>query len=519
MTTTSQRTRSVWMAELLKSSPPLGSMETEIAIVGAGLGGLTTAYLLAKAGRKVVIVDSGPPGGGMTMRTTGHLSNALDDRWYQLVALRGKDAALAADAHTAAIDLIEDIQRDERIDCDFARVDGYLVLASNDTTSSLEREHATAADIGLTDVSLDASNPVAPALGAAVRFPNQARFHPMKYIRGLITCIERNGGRLFTGHVTEIGDGTVKTESGHILKANAIVVATNVPINDRVTIHAKQAPYRTYAIAGEVPKGSIADALLWDTGWPYHYVRIQPAADGTKDIVIVGGEDHKTGQADDTDLRFARLEQWARRHFPSLDRIMWRWSGQVMESVDHLGYLGRMPGRDQNIYCISGDSGMGMTHTTIGAMIISDAILGRSNRWTELFDPSRITIKAAPTFARENLNVAAQMSAHARPGDVSSPEDIHPGAGAVMRRGSQKIAVYKRADSSLVEMSAVCPHRGCVVNWNHTEACWDCPCHGSQFAAEGEVINGPAVHGLPAATPEREVQAPSVGEKRPGIPH
>ena len=196
---------------------------------------------------------------------------------------------------------------------------------------------------------------------------------------------------------------------------------------------------------------------------------------------------------------------------------MWRWSGQVMESVDYLGYLGRNPGRDQNMYCISGDSGQGMTHTTIGAMIISDAILGRPNPWTALFDPSRVTIKAAPTFARENLNVAAQMADHVRPGDVTSTADIAPESGAVMCRGVQKIAVYKRADSSLVEMSAVCPHLGCVVAWNPTEACWDCPCHGSQFAAEGAVINGPAVQRLNAVAPYREPPATTPKDERRGV--
>jgi glycine/D-amino acid oxidase-like deaminating enzyme/nitrite reductase/ring-hydroxylating ferredoxin subunit len=449
----------------------------------------------------------------MTMRTTAHLSNALDDRWHELAALRGiKDAALAAEAHTAAIDLIEDIQRDERIACDFARVDGYLVLAPEDRFSSLEQERATANDIGLTEVTLEAVNPMVPALGRAVRFPDQARFHPLKYIRGLLACIERDGGKIFSGHATEIEGANVKTVSGHILKASTVVVATNVPINDRVVVHAKQAPYRSYVIAGEVPKGSIVDALLWDTGPPYHYVRIQPATDATKDIIIIGGEDHKTGQADDTGFRFARLEHWGRRYFPSLGRIMWRWSGQVMKSVDHLGYLGRNPGRDQNIYCISGDSGMGMTHATIGAMIISDAILRRPNRWAKLFDPSRMTIKAAPTFAQENLNVAAQMAERVRPGDVVSTADIPIESGAVMRRSGHKIAVYKRADSTLVEMSAVCPHLGCVVAWNPTEACWDCPCHGSQFAAEGTPINGPAVQGLKPAAPARE--APSANTEK-----
>jgi glycine/D-amino acid oxidase-like deaminating enzyme/nitrite reductase/ring-hydroxylating ferredoxin subunit len=453
-----------------------------------------------------VVIDSGPPGGGMTARTTAHLTNALDDRWYEMISLRGEeDAALAAEAHSAAIDLIESIQRRENIGCDFARVDGFLFLAEDDEPKTLDKELDAAHRVGLTDVVRDASAPLSGS-GPCLRFPNQGRFHPLKYLRGLISCIARDGGEMLTGHVASIESGKpaiIKVEGGFEIKATHVVVATNVPINDRVAVHTKQAPYRTYVIAGQVPKDAVPDALIWDTGWPYHYVRLQPASDGTSDVVIVGGEDHKSGQADDMDERFERLEQWARSRIPALGRITWRWSGQVMESVDFLGFLGRNPGKNENVYIISGDSGQGMTHTTIGGMIISDLILGNPNRWRELFDPGRMTLKAAGTYARENLNVAAQMTEHVRPGDVSSIADIAPGSGAVIRRGTHKIAVYKSADSLTVERSAVCPHLGCVVAWNSLECCWDCPCHGSQFAADGTVINGPATSDLAALKTEQ----------------
>jgi nitrite reductase/ring-hydroxylating ferredoxin subunit len=213
------------------------------------------------------------------------------------------------------------------------------------------------------------------------------------------------------------------------------------------------------------------------------------------DVLIVGGEDHKSGQAEDMDERLTRLEQWARARFPSLGGIEWRWSGQVMESVDGLGYLGRNPGND-NVYVITGDSGMGMTHATIGARIAADLIAGRPNRWAELFAPGRISLKAAGSYAHENLNVVAQMADHVTPGEVASPDDILLGEGAVMRRGLHKVAVYRSFEGEVVERSAVCPHVGCVVAWNKLEGCWDCPCHGSQFAADGRVINGPATSDL-----------------------
>jgi Rieske Fe-S protein len=296
--------------------------------------------------------------------------------------------------------------------------------------------------------------------------------------------------------VETIEDGPViriATAGGPTVSCRAAAVATNTPINDRVAIHTKMAPYRSYVIAGRMPRGSVADRLIWDTGSPYHYVRLQPLGDD--DVLIVGGEDHKSGQASDMAERFERLEQWTRTRFPSLQAVEWRWSGQVMETVDDLGYLGRNPGNDR-ICIITGDSGMGMTHTAIGARIAADLIGGRANPWFRLFDPGRISLMAAGTYARENLNVAAQMAEHVLPGEVDSAAEIVPGEGAILRRGLHKVAAYRTPEGVLIERSAVCPHVGCVVAWNKLEGCWDCPCHGSQFAADGRVINGPATSNL-----------------------
>jgi hypothetical protein len=497
------------MAELPAAAPALaGNIEAEVAVVGAGLGGVTAAYLMARDGRRVVVIDSGPPGGGMTGRTTAHLTTALDDRWKHLLSIRSEeDARVAADAHAAAIDLVEEIQRHEGIACDFTRVDGYLLPARDEDRGELTEELEAAHRAGLLDVALEPDG---------LRFPRQARFHPLKYLGGLKDRIERAGGRFVTAHISSVEEAqsrvTLKTSDGHMVRAEAAVIATNTPINDRVAIHTKMAPYRSYVIAGRVPHGSVADRLVWDTGWPYHYVRLQPM--GEDDVLIVGGEDHKTGQAEDMDTRFQRLEAWARARYPSLQEIEWRWSGQVMESVDDLGYLGRNPGNER-IFIITGDSGMGMTHTTIGARVASDLIARRGNPWVKLFDPGRISLMAAGTYAQENLNVAAQLTDHVTPGEVGSVDDIAPGQGALMRRGLHKIAVYRSFEGEVTERSAVCPHVGCVVAWNRLEGCWDCPCHGSQFAADGRVINGPATSDL-AEVEEQHVRPASPVAHRPG---
>jgi Rieske Fe-S protein len=257
-------------------------------------------------------------------------------------------------------------------------------------------------------------------------------------------------------------------------------------------MHTKQAPYISYAIGIKVPAGSVTSALYWDTLDPYHYVRLQHGSDSGEDVLIVGGEDHKTGQADDAAERFAKLELWARFRWPQCGDVAYRWSGQVMETIDGLAFIGRNPGDDEHVYIATGDSGMGITHGTIAGILLTDLIVGRENPWAELYDPGRKRVKALGEFAKENLNVAAQYLDWVTGGDVSSADQVAPGGGAVIRRGLHKVAVYRDPAGRLHEHSATCPHLGCVVHWNGGEKTWDCPCHGSRFDALGRVIVGPA---------------------------
>lgn len=492
-------TASVWMTAGFSSRPPLDSDTTaDVCIVGAGIAGLTTAYLLAQEGRSVVVLDDGPIGGGETSRTTAHLVNALDDRYFEIESMHGaKGAQLAAASHTAAIDRIEAVVARENIQCDFERLDGYLFVPPGEATDVLDKELAAAHRVGLTGIErIDRAPLKGFDTGACLRFPRQAQFHPLKYLNALAQAVESKGARIFGNtHADEIIDGApagVKTGKGPVVSAGAVVVATNTPVNDLVTIHTKQAPYRTYVIAMRVGKGSITKALYWDTPDPYHYVRLQDA--GPHDMLIVGGEDHKTGQADDADERFDRLETWTRQRFP-VEEVEYRWSGQVIEPVDGLAFIGRNPG-DKNIYIVTGDSGNGMTHGTIAGILLTDLILGRPNEWEALYEPSRISLRATPEFARENLNVAAQYGDYATTGDIEKPGELEPETGGVIRHGLKKVAVYRDTHGKLHECTAVCPHLGGIVHWNHGEKTWDCPCHGSRFDPFGKVLNGPANTGL-----------------------
>lgn len=296
----------------------------------------------------------------------------------------------------------------------------------------------------------------------------------------------------------------MNTSTGRVVTADAIVIATNAPVNDVVTIHTKQAPYTTYVIGARIPTGAVARALYWDTGDPYHYVRVLSVRShgDHDDVLLVGGEDHKSGQADDGAARYLRLEAWARERFPMIEGIERRWSGQVLESVDGLAFIGRSPGDPGNVYIATGDSGMGMTHGTIAGLLITDSIMGRECPWVPLYDPSRGTFGASLEYAKENVNVAAQyVGDYLTGGDVDAPIEIARGHGAIIRRGLSKLAVYRDEQGTVYERSAVCPHLGCIVSWNSGEQTWDCPCHGSSFDRFGRVISGPANSDLASVEP------------------
>ena len=505
---------SLWMATTAgpNRKPLAVDTHADVCVVGAGMAGITTAYMLARQGKSVVVLDDGPVGGGQTQRTTAHLSNALDDRYFEIERLHGSEGAkLAAGSHTAAIDRIESIIGAEQIACDFVRLDGYLFVSPGESAELLDRELAAAHRAGLSDVE---RLPRAPLLnfdtGPCLRFPRQAQFHPLMYLTAMARAIERAGGRIFTAtHAESIKGGEparIETSNGRIVTADAVVVATNSPVNDLVAIHTKQAAYMTYAIGAIVPRGAVATALYWDTLHPYHYVRLHPTSaevgmtdqsgSDWQDVLIVGGEDHKTGQAPAHSDPYARLEQWARERFPMIQEVRFRWSGQVMETNDGLAFIGRNPLDHQNVYIVTGDSGMGMTHGTIAGILLTDLILGRENPWTTLYDPSRKTLRALDRFVKENLNVAKQYCDWLTSGDVGSPEQILPGEGAVIRDGLTKKAVFRDAQGVCHERSAICPHLGGIVHWNDAEKTWDCPCHGSRFDRLGGVLNGPANHDM-----------------------
>lgn len=484
---------------------------TDVCVIGAGIAGMTTAYLLSREGKSVVVLDDGPIAGGQTRRTTAHLSNAIDDRIYEVEKVHGTEGArLAVESHGAAIDKVESIVRAENIDCDFTRLDGYLFAPLDGSSETIDLELAAAHRVGFLDVQKVAAAPIGFPTGPALRFPRQGQFHPIAYLNGITRAAEENGVRIYTHtHVAKVTGGpraTVETDGGNTVDAGAVVVATNTPINDWVTIHTKQAPYLTYAISAQLRRGTLHRALYWDTLEAYHYIRTQPLSEEF-DLLIVGGEDHKSGQVTDQQERWDRVEAWTRERFPGLGPVRDRWSGMVMETTDGLAFIGRNPADKANVYIATGDSGMGMTHGTIAGMLITDLIQGRENPWSRIYDPARKPVwgMAWREFVSENANVAVQYVRDWLTGSDAASEELIPRrSGAVMREGLTKVAAYRNEHGVLTKLSAVCPHLGCIVHWNGAEHCWDCPCHGSRFTPDGTVVVGPANTPLAAVSTERK---------------
>ena len=507
---TSGENKSFWTA----STEPIifeklkQNIETDILIVGGGIAGLTTAYCLLKAGRKIILVEDGYIGSGETGRTTAHITCALDDRYFELEKILGKEkATLAAKSHTEAIQFIADTVEHENIDCNLKRVPGYLFLSGSDTKETLEKEYTATKNAGLLTETLEQVPGLVSEEGKwCIKFPEQGQFHIMKYLRGLADAIIGMGGKIYTETKAEEISKDGAKANGFEIQAKHIVVATNTPVNDWVVMHTKQWPYRTYVIAAKIPKGKLPYALWWDTGnknskWigaPYHYVRLQEL-DDNNDLLISGGEDHKVGQADDENIpeedRYIKLIDWTKKRFPAMGNLEYKWSGQVIEPIDSMAFIGKNPG-NENIYIITGDSGNGITHGTLGGIILTDIITGKENPYTDLYSPSRITFKTAGDYLHEVGNMVAQYADWLTKGDLKDADELKLGQGGIISSGIKKIAVYRDEQNNLHTCTAVCPHLGAILQWNAEEKSFDCPAHGSRFTTEGKVINGPATADL-----------------------
>ena len=503
-------TESLWRAtHQVRGFPTLpGHLEVDVAVVGGGITGLTAAVALCRAGRRVALLERGTIGSGETGNTTSHLTEAVDARYHTLIRDFGEAGArLAARSSRDAIDWMEAFVRQSGIDCGFERVPGFLYTERKQDIEPLVEELDAAHRAGCEVTWLDEVPLPFPTYGG-IRWAHQAQLHATAYLEALLTEAIAQGLQVYEQTpvvgVREDEPCRVETECGTVRAAH-VVVAANVPVNNRVLLHTKIAAYRSYAIAGAgatLP----APGLFWDTDAPYHYVRSQRV--NGRLYLIAGGEDHRVGDAIDTTQCFERLTAYARERFGGT-LADFRWSGQIIEPVDGLPFIGRNAFA-QRVYVATGYAGNGMTFGTLAGLIVADLIEERPNPYTDLYDATRIKpLAAASAYVKENLSFSAHLLTDRLTSfntDDGAVQSLRPGQGAIFPSDEGKVAVCRDRQGVVHACSAVCTHLGCDVAWNAAEQTWDCPCHGSRFAPDGAVINGPAVTGLrriPATTTAR----------------
>lgn len=475
----------------------------DVVIVGGGITGLTAAYLLTRVGRSVAVLERDRCARIDTGHTTAHLTMVTDVRLTELVKSFGREHAQAAwDAGLAAIAEIDEIIRRENIECGFAWVPNYLHVprAKAATVEDVDfREEAALAN----DLGFDAAFvPEVPFIGRpGVRYDGQARFHPRMYLAGLVRAIQAAGGRIYEhSEADEFCDEPLSVKANdRTITCSDVLIATHTPLTGNKNIvlatlfQTKLALYTSSVVAGQAPSERIPDALFSDTADPYHYLRVHPARE--HDVVIFGGEDHKTGQTTDTNACYSRLERELKALVPEL-RVTHHWSGQVIETHDGLPYLGR---NKEHQYIATGFAGNGMTFGTLGAMIAVDGILGRTNPWSELFDAGRTKIRHGLwDYITENKDYPYYLIRDRFAGaEGRTLRSLKRGEGKILELNGTRVAAYRDDTGKAVLRSPTCTHLGCEVAWNYAERTWDCPCHGSRFRPTGEVLAGPAESPLP----------------------
>jgi glycine/D-amino acid oxidase-like deaminating enzyme/nitrite reductase/ring-hydroxylating ferredoxin subunit len=479
-----------------------GDPLVDVAIVGGGITGITAAVLLKRAGKTVALIEADKIGQGVTGYTTAHLTEAIDTRYRTLISDFGLEGAkLAARASHAALERIDAFVNENHISCGFERLPGFLYSENEKDLGELHEEYEAAKKVGL-DVKMTREVPLPFTTVAGVRFANQAQLNIREYLFPLAAEIPGGGSSVYENtRVESLRDDDpcrLETNNGTI-RANKVIVAANVPFN-RVFLQTKIAHYRSYVLA--LQSAPALHGLFWDSDDPYHYLR-SANVDGAP-VLIVGGEDHKTGTEEDTVACYERLLAYAKERI-KFSEVSHRWSGQVIEPVDGLPYIGHNSA-SKRVFVATGYSGNGITFGTVAGMMLSDAVLGRPNPWAELFDATRITpLASAKDYIKENVDVPVHLIGdRLKPADAESIEAVKAGEGKLVDVRGKRVAVFRADDGDLKVLSSVCPHLGCTVHFNNAERTWDCPCHGSRFATDGHVIDGPAMKGLATLSADGE---------------
>jgi glycine/D-amino acid oxidase-like deaminating enzyme/nitrite reductase/ring-hydroxylating ferredoxin subunit len=474
-------------------------VSVDVAVVGAGITGITAAVLLKRAGKTVALLDSKRIAHGSSGYTTAKVTSGHGASYSKIRKAFGEDGAQTyAQANEAALERIAQFAAEDAIDCDFERRLNYVYAESDEEVEQLRQEAEVERKAGLA-VTLVDETPLPFSVAAALRLENQAQFHPRKYLLALAESIPGDGSHVFEHtrvHGVKHGEPCEVTTERGTLRAADVVLATHLPILDSGLFFTKAYPHRSYAVAAPIGQAPDPEGMYINSGTPTRSVRT--LRDGDRVFIQVGGNGHKTGEEEDTPSRYDQLEQFLRQHWPDAGEIKYRWSTQDYMAHDYVPYVGRLRRGSEHLYAATGYSKWGMTNGTAAAMIVSDRILGRENPWAELYDSKRLVRRSGlASFLKENVSASVHFFGDrlAR-ADRAAVDELKPGEGALVRIRGRKTAVYRDEGGALHGLSPVCRHLYCLVDWNPAERSWDCPCHGSRYAADGRAIQGPATEDL-----------------------
>ena len=491
-------------------------LQAEACVIGSGIAGISTAYELVNRGIEVVMIEARDVISGESGRTSGHLSSALDASYDDMASKHGTSGAkVAAESHLWATKRVGEISKQLGIDCEYRELPDYEISQyqksdpkHHDEMEILQNDMKKARELGI-PVHYEESYAIKgwdgrPDQRDAVVYEEQATFHPTKYMVGVLKWLAQQPNFACYTHtrmmsIEERGllskEVHISTLDGQSITCKNAVEATCIPLQ-KLSIVAQLEYHRTYCIAIRVPKGSIEDCLINDQAEPYRYIRFTDC-DANDDYLVIGGCDHKVGQEKE-EGRFAELEAWVRERFTKAGSVDYKWSGQILDSVDQVSLIGLNQGRSHT-YVVTGDTGHGLTQGVLAGKLIADEIQSIDNPWAELYNPKRLPpASSLPSMLTHDMQINTQYKRFLQ-SDIADIEDLAPGTGGVINASTKKpVAVYKDDKGKTHQFSALCPHLKGVVCWNNVEKSWDCPVHGSRFDKDGICVMGPAKAGLPA---------------------